>query len=105
MLLMEMGSGDEIIRTFPTMNADILKALSGVIQARREFLRLSQEELAQRADLHRTYISDIERGARNLSLRSLCRLANALEIPASGLLHAAESKISVDPSGSDNESR
>lgn len=85
--------------TFPTKNADILKALSGVIQARRDFLRLSQEELAQRADLHRTYISDIERGARNLSLRSLCRLADALEIPASSLILAAESKIGNDPNG------
>jgi transcriptional regulator with XRE-family HTH domain len=40
----------------------------------------SQEELAERAMLHRTYISDVERGVRNVSLQSIERLAHALEI-------------------------
>lgn len=39
---------------------------------------ISQEELAERAMLHRTYISDVERGARNVSLLSIERLAQAL---------------------------
>ena len=39
---------------------------------------ISQECLAERADLHRTYITDIERGARNLSLETMSRLAGAL---------------------------
>lgn len=42
---------------------------------------MTQEALAEKASLHRTYISDIERGARNLSLESIARLALALEIP------------------------
>ena len=46
---------------------------------------LSQEELAERAELHRTYISDVERGARNLSLESITRLARALDISVSAL--------------------
>lgn len=41
---------------------------------------ISQEKLAERAKLHRTYITDVERGARNLSLESMERLAIALEI-------------------------
>jgi transcriptional regulator with XRE-family HTH domain len=39
----------------------------------------SQEELAKRADLHRTYIGSIERHERNVSLLNIERIANALE--------------------------
>lgn len=39
---------------------------------------LSQEELADRAGLHRTYISSIERGQRNISLENIFVIANAL---------------------------
>lgn len=46
---------------------------------------LSQEGLAERADLHRTYVTDVERGARNLSILSIAKLARALEIPISAL--------------------
>jgi len=52
-----------------------------VLKAYRGRLGISQEELAGRAGLHRTYLSDIERGARNLSLESIDKLAKALEIP------------------------
>lgn len=45
----------------------------------------SQEVLAERSDLHRTYISDVERGARNLSLESITRLAEALDISVASL--------------------
>lgn len=51
----------------------------------RSRLGISQEELAERAGLHRTYISDIERGARNLSLESIEKLARALQIPLATL--------------------
>jgi len=46
---------------------------------------ISQEELAERAGLHRTYVSDVERGSRNVSLASIDRLADALEISVSQL--------------------
>jgi two-component system, response regulator len=55
------------------------------LRACRGRLGITQEELAGRAGLHRTYVSDIERGARNLSLESIDKLAKALEVPVSTL--------------------
>ena len=55
------------------------------IKQRRSELGISQEELAFRAELHRTYISDIERGSRNPSLVNIEKLAQALEISVSVL--------------------
>ena len=67
-----------------------LVAVCEAVHNRRGQLGISQEELAQRAGLHRTYISDIERGARNPTLKTLSRLAVALEISASKLIRMAE---------------
>ncbi len=72
------------------------KAIGNMIRDKRSALRLSQEELADRAGLHRTYISDLERGARNPTLDSLERLAAALEISTAALFHQA----SKDPAPS-----
>src|SRR6266536_1373031 len=60
---------------------DVKWYFATVLRACRSRLGISQEELAGRAGLHRTYVSDIERGARNLSLESIDKLAKALEIP------------------------
>ncbi len=58
-----------------------MKASFGTaVREKRAELGISQEELANRAGLHRTYISDIERGARNPSLESIAKLARALEL-------------------------
>lgn len=56
------------------------------MRSHRQQLGITQEELAWRADLHRTYIADIERGGRNITLRSIASLANALQIPIERLL-------------------
>jgi len=66
-------------------NIDLKKQFGTVVRDRRNRLGISQEDLAERAELHRTYVSDVERGARNVSLQSIAKLASALEISVSGL--------------------
>ena len=63
---------------------------SKVLHKRREALGISQEELSKRSGLHRTYISDVERGARNVSLKNMGRLSVALEVTPSVLIRWAE---------------
>ncbi len=47
---------------------------------------ISQEALADKAGLHRTYVSSVERGERNVSLSTVERLATALEISMADLM-------------------
>lgn len=69
------------------MSSPTILALFGASVRKLRFrLGLSQEALAERADLHRTYIADIERGGRNVTLKSLDRLARALEVSTADLL-------------------
>jgi transcriptional regulator with XRE-family HTH domain len=53
----------------------------------RESKSISQEKLAEFAEMDRTYISGIERGRRNLSLKNIFKLAEALGITPSELLN------------------
>lgn len=64
----------------------ILKAFGKKMYCLRVELRLSQEQLAERAQLDRTYISSVERGQRNISLLNICKLAAALEVLPDSLL-------------------
>lgn len=57
-----------------------------MVRAYRERAGHSQEGLANKAKIHRTYIGGIERGERNPTLTMIYRLADALEIPPSQLL-------------------
>lgn len=65
---------------------DITYAFGKVIRAHRIHLGISQEELGFRSKLHRTYVAHVERGGRNPSLRSIAKLAQALQLPLSSLL-------------------
>lgn len=65
---------------------DVRKPFGSSVRSWRNRLGISQEELAGRAGLHRTYICDVERGSRNVTLQSIEKLAQALEISVSTLL-------------------
>lgn len=60
------------------------------VRTLRKARGLSQEQLAERTGLHRTYIGGIERGERNVSLINIVRLANALEVSPSDLLQGIQ---------------
>ncbi len=77
---------------------DVKKPFGSAVRKWRGRLGVSQEELAGRAGLHRTYICDIERGARNVSLESIEKLARALEISTATL-------FSYEPSTGQTETR
>jgi transcriptional regulator with XRE-family HTH domain len=63
----------------------VLSAFGLNVRRQREARKLTQERLAERADLDPTYISGIERGVRNPSLLSISRVAGALGVPVSAL--------------------
>jgi transcriptional regulator with XRE-family HTH domain len=65
-----------------------LTALAANMRRRRLDCRLTQEALANRCGLQRTYISDVERAARNISFETLLKLAEALQTTISELTSA-----------------
>ncbi len=71
--------------------------LARSVRLLRNQLGLSQEELADRADLHRTYIAGIERGGRNITLKSVEKLSQALGVSV-GLLLAPLDQVRTDSS-------
>lgn len=66
---------------------DVVTLLGLNVRDLRRQQRLSQEELAHRAEMDRSYISDLERGTRNPSVKALGRIAEALGVSPDCLLH------------------
>jgi transcriptional regulator with XRE-family HTH domain len=75
-------------------SSEDLRAAGREIRRHRQNLRLSQEQLAERAGLHRNYVGFLERGERNASLTTLFAVARSLGITLGELLAgvSAESK-------------
>jgi len=65
---------------------DIRKRLGSNVKRLRQEKGWSQEDYADRAGIHRTYVSDIERAARNPTISIVEKLAKALEVSASILI-------------------
>jgi transcriptional regulator with XRE-family HTH domain len=63
-----------------------LQALGKAIRQRRDEFGISQEALADRSGINRTYVGDVERGERNVALVNIVVFAKALDLTASELL-------------------
>ncbi|MGD0078001.1 MAG: helix-turn-helix transcriptional regulator [Sedimentisphaerales bacterium] len=65
---------------------NILQIIGRNIGRHRRRLGLSQEALADKSQLHRTYVGGVERGERNISAKNIAKIAKALSIQPSDLL-------------------
>jgi transcriptional regulator with XRE-family HTH domain len=66
------------------------QALGERIRTRRETLKLSQEALAHQAGVHWTFLGQVERGRRNLSLHNLLKLAAGLDVDPAELVQGLQ---------------
>lgn len=69
---------------------DLVQLLGRNMRRLRRERGLSQEQLAHDADMKRSYVSDMERGTRNPSVRALGRIAQALKVPPTALLEDSD---------------
>lgn len=74
------------------MDDDILKRFGLTIKRLREKKGISQEKLGEISDLHRTYIGMIERAEKNVTLKSIEKLAKALEMEISEIFVEMENQ-------------
>lgn len=71
-------------------SADIREKFGFAVKGRREELGLTQEDFAARVGIHRTYLSDVERGTRNICLQNIERVAAALTLSLSEFFRLVE---------------
>lgn len=78
--------------------AKIEKNFGAIVRKKRNALGLSQEEFAEKAQIHRTYVSDIELGKVNVGISVASQIAGALGQPLSLLIREAEAEYKVKKS-------
>jgi transcriptional regulator with XRE-family HTH domain len=71
---------------------DLARILGDNVRAERKRRGWSQEVLANEIEMKRSYVSDLERGCRNPSIKAIARLATALEVDAWVLLRPPASR-------------
>jgi len=74
----------------PRTSHPVLRTIGSTIRSLRRERGLSQETLADLADIDRSCMSGVERGLRNISVLNLTRVSKALDVPLVDLLGAAE---------------
>lgn len=74
---------------------DVVQLLGANVRRYRKLAGMSQEELSLESGLKRSYVSDLERGTRNPSVRALGRLAEALNVEPHLLLSAISQRGDV----------
>lgn len=74
--------------------SDVFIRFGGKLREVRQRKKVSQEKLAELAGLHRTYVSSVERGERNISLLNIEKLAAALGVSMAALMPANTGKPS-----------
>lgn len=72
---------------------DILEILGDTIRQKRNKMNISQEKFAELCNVHRTYISQIERGLKSVSVKVLFSLAKNLNTTPSQLIKEIEQKL------------
>jgi transcriptional regulator with XRE-family HTH domain len=70
----------------PVSETEVLRRLALRLKELRRQKGWSQEELAEKASVQRSYIADLERGYRNPSVRTLVKIANAMKVSVRDLL-------------------
>ena len=73
----------------PMSIRNVKMIFGSAVKEKRLELGFSQEDLAEASGLHRTYVSDLERGTRNISIGSIEKIARALQLPVSTLFELA----------------
>lgn len=74
------------------MKADSVKKFGQRVRNLRERMAISQEALASRAGIHRTYMGGVERGERNISLKNIVRIAEALGVSPQALFEETKER-------------
>jgi transcriptional regulator with XRE-family HTH domain len=92
---------DGVIQQTPTMRPKqtdkILAAFGQAVRAYRVASGMTQEQLAEAADLHPVYLGTVERGEKNISLQNIIALCRALSVPPSGLMAVLDVAIATSP--------